>query len=283
MLQRAPRPSLRPFIKTLWAAPAPSEPRLTTASREHVLPTGDMHMVFRLAADPLTLFETVGATAGVNLGTAIVGGARATYYVREGAGPSWSVGAQLHPAAAQSLFGVPAAELAGRHTALDDLWGGAVEFLREQLYEVDDPATQLDRLECFLAARLPAVRGLHPAVAEALARLQTTPDVRAAVKATGYSHRRVIALFHQQMGLTPKVFCRLERFQRVLEDLTTHPTAAWADLALGAGYSDQSHLSREFREFAGLTPSAYRVVSPWSTHHVPVEVNFVQDTRTDRD
>jgi AraC-like DNA-binding protein len=113
-----------------------------------------------------------------------------------------------------------------------------------------------------------------------LARLQVAPDVGPAVAATGYSHRRVVALFREAVGLGPKLFCRVRRFQRVLEALRTHPATGWAELALAAGYSDQAHLVREFRAFSGLTPGAHRRLAPANANHVPIPagVNSVQDT-----
>lgn len=57
------------------------------------------------------------------MGSAIVGGARLGYYVRDVAEPVWSVGAELLPGAAPLLLGIPADEIAERHTSLEDLWG----------------------------------------------------------------------------------------------------------------------------------------------------------------
>lgn len=269
-LTRSPRPSLRPFVRTLWATSHPTPPASIPATRERVLPTGDMHLVFRLSDHPLRLLDDVDGASGHTIGHAVVGGARASFYVREVANPAWSVGAQLGPGAAELLFGMPAGKLADRHIPLDDLWGRSAERVREQLFEARHPERQLDLLESLLAARLPTVRGLHPAVAQALAQFRTAPDVRAAVDATGYSHRRFTALFREGVGMTPKRFCRVLRFQRVLGRVAEDPTAAWADLALDAGYSDQSHFNREFREFAGITPGEYRSVAPRHSHHVPL-------------
>jgi AraC-like DNA-binding protein len=238
--------------------------------RECVLPTGAMHLAFRLSSQPFRFFNDVEDTAGQAFGHAIVGGARAAPYVREVSGPARSVGALLHPGACNLLFGVTADELAGRHTALDELWGPWVAETRERLLAAGSPAQQLDLFESFLAARLPRVHGLHPAVAHALERFAMTSDVREVVRQTGYSHRRFIALFRQAVGLTPKLYCRVLRFQRTLERMAADPAPALVELALEAGYSDQAHFNREFREFTGLTPEEYRERSPSLPYHVPV-------------
>jgi AraC-like DNA-binding protein len=270
LLKRYPTPPLRPFVKSLWVTDQTNVPLPAEINREHVLPTGEMHLVFRLSDQPLRLFNDDADATGHILGCAIVGGARSTFYVRDISKPACSVGAQLLPGAARLLFGAPADELAERHTILDDLWGRSADLAREQLIEAGSPERRLDLLESLLAARLPAVRGLHPAVAQALEQFWTTTDVRKVVLASGYSHRQFIALFRHAVGLTPKLYCRVLRFQEALEHVAADPSVSLVDLAIDAGYSDQPHFTREFREFAGVTPEQYRQVSPTSAHHVPV-------------
>lgn len=161
MLKRLPRPALRPFVETLWVTDETHEQQPAATRREHVLPTGLMHLVFRLANDPLRLFKDASDTVGETVGDALVGGARTSFYIREFSRPLCSVGAQLHPGAAQALFGMPADELAGRHTRLDDLWGQAVASIHEQLTE--SPVEQrLDVLEAILAERSPEVKAFTP-------------------------------------------------------------------------------------------------------------------------
>ena len=267
-LKRLPRPALRPFVETLWVTDETSQLPSVTPRREHVLPTGMMHLVFRLADNPLRLFEDAADAAGEFVGDAVVGGARASFYIRDISRPLCSVGAQLRPGAAQALFGIPADELAGRHTQVEDLWGPSVASMREQLAECA-PAQRLDVFEAMLADRLPAVRGVHPAVARALEQFSSTSNVHDVVTASGYSHRTFIALFLRSVGLTPKLFCRVLRFRRALERVSADHMS-WVDLAGAAGYSDQAHFNREFREFAGVTPGEYRRTSPRFAHHVPI-------------
>jgi AraC-like DNA-binding protein len=182
------------------------------------------------------------------------------------AGPVVSVGVQLLPGAAQALFGVSAAELAGRHTSLPDLWGARADSVLQQLADEADPQRQLARLESLLAALFPTEAVLHPGVAQALAAHPGRIDDL--VRASRYSHRGFIALFRQACGTTPKRYARLMRFQALLTALRHDPAASLSALAHGAGYSDQAHMTREFREFAGVTPSEYRQLAPAAAHHV---------------
>jgi AraC-like DNA-binding protein len=269
-VKRLPRPALRPFVETLWAM---DETALAQAScrREHVIPTGRMHLVFRLSDYPLRLFEHDGDREGRIVSTMVVGGARAGYYVRDVSTSLCSVGALLRPGAAEVLFGVHAHELSDSHTALEDLWGADATSMRDQLGETRSLEGRIDTFERLLAERLPIVRGLHPAVARALEQLRSPTAVHEIVKQSGYSHRRFITLFSRAVGLTPKTYARVMRFQQALRHAAAPGgRASWIDVANTAGYSDQSHFNREFREFTGVTPGEYRLTSPRSPHHVPV-------------
>ena len=121
-----------------------------------------------------------------------------------------------------------------------------------------------------LAERLPIVRGLHPAVARALQQLGSANTIHEVVRQSGHSHRRFITLFSRAVGLTPKTYCRVLRFQRVLRRARTGGLTSLIDLAVAGGYSDQPHFTREFRELTGVTPTEYRLAAPRAAHHVPV-------------
>ncbi len=271
-VNRLPRAALRPFVERVWAlaetAEAGAYPR---RRREHVVPTGGMHLVFRLSDDPLRLFDDQHDREGRVVSTMVVGGARARFYIRDVSTPLCSVGAMLRPGAAEVLFGVHADELSGRHTALEDLWGPRAASMRDELAELSSPEERLNAFERMLTDRLPIVRGLHPAVAHALQQFQATTSVHDVVRQSGYSHRRFIMLFSRAVGLTPKMYCRVLRFQDVLRRAGTGGLASLIDVAMDSGYTDQPHFNREFREFTGVTPTEYRLAAPRAAHHVLVD------------
>ncbi len=266
MLSRNACAALAPFVGKLWV----SDDQRTTHARELVLPTGFAYLVIRVWGDG----PRVGADA---LSPAVIGGARAGHYTRSLSERARVVGVELYPGAAQWLFGTPANLLADAHTPLECVWTPhEVERVRDQLASQPTPHGQLDALEGILLARSPRVQELHPAVACALAELRVR-DVGSVVHDSGYSHRGFNNLFSASVGLTPKRFVRVMRFASALERVHGADEQSLARLALASGYSDQAHFTREFREFAGVTPARYRALSPRFAHHLPLEFNSVQD------
>lgn len=272
LVTRPPCPLLRPFVKTLWAMDGvPGQPAVPPA-REHVLPTGDMHIAFRLSGPALRVFTDADDPIGRSFGYAVVGGARSAHYARETGAPAPSAGVQLRAGAAWALLGAPASALAEMHTPLESLWGAEAGYALEQLHATEGAHQRLDVLERLLVRRLRAAHGLHPAVARGLQRLIAGASVQDAVERSGASHRHFIALFREGTGLAPKTYSRLLRFQAVLRRLAAEPGLGATELAYALGYSDQAHFQRDFRAFAGLTPQAWRRAAPAHTHHVPVQV-----------
>jgi AraC-like DNA-binding protein len=78
-------------------------------------------------------------------------------------------------------------------------------------------------------------------------------SVRAVVEEVGYSHRHFTKLFTEQVGLPPKLFSRLRRFQQALM-ISRARDANWGAIAQECGYSDQSHMIRDLREFSCVAP-----------------------------
>jgi AraC-like DNA-binding protein len=272
LLRRPPTRALAPFVESLWCFDDTADGATNRALRERALPTGTSNLVFRLSSEPVRVFTDIDDEPGSTFGHAVISGARDSYYVRDTSRPSSSVGAHFRPGGAAALLGVPGEELAGRHTALEDLWGRSAESARERLLDAPAPAARLALFEQLLLARLPGSAPLHPAVDHALARLAARGpcSIEALSRETGTSHRRLIELFRRAVGLTPKVYARIRRFQGALERAGRGRAAGWAQVALACGYCDQSHLTREFLALAGVTLGAYAPLSADRPNHVPV-------------
>jgi len=112
---------------------------------------------------------------------------------------------------------------------------------------------------------------LHPAVAYGLERFQQGSRVDAVAGQIGLSSRRFAELFRREVGLTPKVFFRVRRFQRVLETVHRTRDVDWCRVALDCGYYDQAHFIHDFRTFSGLTPGEYYAAATPHLNHVPLD------------
>ncbi len=182
-----------------------------------------------------------------------------------------SIDLKLTPLGAYRLLGVPMDELAGRTVDLRELLGPAVDRLLTQLAETDDWSARLDLAEGLLAARAANAVPVSAEVARSWRRLvESRGAVRIAelAREAGCSHRHLISRFRRQVGIAPKAAARVIRFRAMLAALGAGGSGL-AELAYEHGYSDQAHLNRDFRQFAGTTPTAYLE-----------RVNFVQDGAT---
>jgi AraC-like DNA-binding protein len=88
--------------------------------------------------------------------------------------------------------------------------------------------------------------------------------------AVGLSQGRFIDRFRDEVGLTPKLFCRVRRFQEVVRRVHRAREVDWTDVALSCGYFDQAHFINDFRAFSGLSPTTYMAWKGDHQNHVPL-------------
>jgi AraC-like DNA-binding protein len=163
----------------------------------------------------------------------------------------------LTPIGARRLFGVPMSQLAGRTVAIEDLLGAAGRELIGRVADARGWAARFAVIDAWLLRRL--AREGDPAVEHAWGVLFASggrAPIASLAKDLGWSHRRLIARFRDQVGMAPKQLARVIRFEGLLEALR-HGRGAprWTELALDHGYYDQAHLIREVRALTGETPT----------------------------
>jgi AraC-like DNA-binding protein len=93
-------------------------------------------------------------------------------------------------------------------------------------------------------------------------------SVAEVARSSGWSERRFSQIFREQVGFTPKVWCRLQRFQRAVRQLRAGLEVRWAELAIECGFYDQAHLANEFRSFSGIDLTTYAATCHrlWANH-----------------
>jgi AraC-like DNA-binding protein len=250
-LSHAPSPPLDAFVENLWCL-SDSPPH----ARERILPSGTLELVINLHEDEFRIYDAAGRLPPRRFRGAMVSGAYRGPFVIDTEEHASVIGVHFAPGGAVALLGAPPGDLADAHLELEILWPGQASELRERLCAAQTPATRFRVLEEALMARLRHPCKQHGAVRAALEHIaQPGVTVAAMADRVGLSHRRFIELFTAEVGLPPKLFARLQRFQRAMAVVEGASSVNWAQLAIGCGYYDQSHLIRDFAEFAGASPA----------------------------
>lgn len=180
--------------------------------------------------------------------------------VTETTGSSHGLQVDLTPIGAYQIFGVPMHELTNRAVALDDMFGTAAVHLADQLRSDSDPGVRFDLLDAFIGLRLAAARPPAEGIAWALHELERKRgrvSIASLTDRLGCTRKHLVAQFREQIGLPPKMLARILRFNQVVKRLERTGSGNWAATALELGYYDQSHMIRDFKEFAGSTPSDF--------------------------
>jgi AraC-like DNA-binding protein len=195
-------------------------------------------------------------------------------------GHQLGVQVELTDAGALALFG-DVQQLNDAVVPLDEALGPGAGGLLERLAETATWAERLDLLDAVLGAGSPAaaladVPALAPEVVWLRGQLESSRGqarVEPLMDETGWSRRHVTERFRRQLGVSPKAYARLLRFEHASALLCElGPGRGVSDVAMEAGYYDQSHLTRDFVALAGMTPGTYAADAGLAP-----EVRFVQD------
>jgi AraC-like DNA-binding protein len=243
MISRVPAPPLSDLVAVLWYAEGWKPPH----RRERHMPDGSAGLI-------VSLGDGVPGRSGPR---AIVSGPRSEAFVMKAVNTvDTIIGAQFTHCGAAAFLDVPLSDLRNTHVSLMDLVGRSGSLLRERLLELSTAEARLDFLESWLRQRMLRRPGPNEAIVWATRQLRG-PSTRVAdvTAQIGRSSRWFIDRFARDVGLTPKVFSRVQRFQAALRLARPRVSVDLADLAAAAGYFDQAHLTHEFTRLAGLSPS----------------------------
>jgi AraC-like DNA-binding protein len=259
-----PAPLLSEYIDMLWLYERGADRPIL----ERALPTGTIELVIDLGGGTVCIYDRDDPRCTlISHRGPMLCGPQSEYFVIDNMQP-WVLGAHFKPGGAFPFLGLPASELHDQHVALADLWGGAAFDLQECVMDAPTPAVMFRILEAALLDRLrdPVMR--HPAVAFALCEMGGAQPLTAVTDQIGLSARRFSQLFGEQVGLSPKRYQRVMRFQAVLRRIYDAAPLNWADVAFDCGFFDQAHFIHEFRAFSGLSPTEYMAQRGRHQNHV---------------
>jgi AraC-like DNA-binding protein len=251
------KPPLSEFVECFWTLEGDRRSDSAGGQPESegdlILPDGCVEMVLNFG-DAFREYTSGGRKAQPR--RMIVG--QMTQPIRIGpSGAVQLIGVRFHPGGTLPFFGMQAQEITNRYAAFDDV---ANELDREIVERVCD-ASSLDQSLAALE-KLLTRRTQEPTKRDACVRLAVSRILRSngrisvdeLADGAGISARQLERRFSREVGLGPKVLCRILRFQQVFHAVDQNP-GNWAAVAADCGYYDQSHLIRDFQQFAGAAPA----------------------------
>jgi AraC-like DNA-binding protein len=253
-LEWKPKPPLDAFVRTLWYARSP----IPACHRERVLPSGCLQIVINLAANHLTDCGPDGSLTRP-MAPAIVAGIRSTGEIIDGADLTELMGILFQPGGSSPFFACPVDIFRDSQIPLDDVWQNDRGSLRDRLCSATTPRAKFLVLEQVLLAHSSGRLQRNPAVDFALKQFFAPGglSIAAAAGQIGLSERRFSQIFSRDVGVTPKLFCRIQRFRYAVRQMNAGHPPRWAELAMECGYYDQAHFANDFHAFSGIAPSAY--------------------------
>ncbi len=223
--------------------------------RRRELPSGEVALIISLGPQ----WWSIDPATGIPIGTlrTFVAGLDDTYSLVDSETPGAAIQVDFTPIGARQLLQLPMHLVSKRTTELIDLLGSKADRLVEQLAETADWLSRFVILDNFLLSRIRGARKPARELDWAWRQLDLSRGSIRVEKITeqlGWSRKRLVNTFRDEIGIPPKALARILRFRMTLAELNARQIVNFSEVAVECGYSDQAHMIRDFKDFSGLTP-----------------------------
>ncbi|WP_109125682.1 helix-turn-helix domain-containing protein [Dyella sp. C11] len=264
-----PAPPLDALVSRLWDWDMPP----ASHHLERVLPVPGAALIINLHENETRVYSDDVERRCVRSAASVIGGPCLRSQIIDTSEQVRVLGVVFRPGGAHAFTGEDHEALVDRDIGLEDIFGSSAHQLRERLLDTPCPHRRLALLEQWLLAHM-RMPQLAPEVLYALADMGARPQVARIgrlVRDTGLSEYRFGRLFRRQVGMGPKRYARLMRFRYVVDAVYRSSSVNWSAVAIDGGYGDQAHLVHEFRDFAGMTPTAFMAARGPYLNHLPLD------------
>lgn len=165
-----------------------------------------------------------------------------------------NIGVYFQPTALKSIFGIDADELTNQHIDINEL---IKTNITDQLLNTATAEQRIELLSSFLMQQAEQRKSENEKVSFASEQLQKGVSLPTIQNELNISERSLERYFKQHIGISPKLYARINRFQSALESLRRTDFETLTDIAYQNNYFDQSHFIRDFKEFAGTSPKHF--------------------------
>ncbi len=245
-------------------------------SIERLLPEGVIEIIIDLTETSKFIFDNNTLQVKQTCHTAWISGMRREFISISAGGPQSSMFViRFRRGMAYPFLQIPISELNDLVVDAELIFQHELNDLREQLLAAATPQNKFNIAEHYLLQRIHHYTDIHPAVQYAVQRILENPAaavIQKIVQKTGYSHshKHFLTLFSKYVGLTPKQFLRISKFQYAVHKLETMHEVQWSQVAYECGYYDQAHFINDFRAFLSFSPLAYLDAKGEIVNYIPI-------------
>ncbi|MBK8782562.1 MAG: AraC family transcriptional regulator [Anaerolineales bacterium] len=246
-------------------------------SLDRFLPDGNTELIIDLAEIPQHIHDNHTLEIIQSCRQAWVSGVRTRPITIPSGKDSRKLVVAFKKGAAHPFYPFPMSELADSVVMADLVFGSSILDLREKLLFAKSTSEMFCLVELFLLGR--AGDKLHQTTTTTCIKYAVTNIINQPTLSNfqhlsdqiGYSQKHFIDLFKGQVGLSPKQYLKIMRFQKAIQEIEAGRPIQWSGLAAESGFYDQAHFINNFKNFSGYTPNEYIKRKAGTLNYVPVD------------
>jgi AraC-like DNA-binding protein len=240
---------------------------------ERFLPDGTTNLIIDFKDEPKFIFDNESLQRKQQCDTAWFSGMHTKYLTISSGDNSEMMVITFKPGFSYPFIQGPLSDYQNKVVQATAIFGDSILNLRKELMVMDTPKSKLDLVANWLLSLLSETSFSESIIRQFVTEIRESPDLvnlNIIARRSGYSQKQFIHLFKKYVGLTPKQFHRIVRFNEILSAIHTKSEVDWIPMAIGCGYYDQAHFIKDFQEFSGLNPEKYMVDQGEWAHYIPL-------------
>ncbi len=230
-------------------------------SIERVVPTGHLFILFELDGIERNTFDNHTLEPNGSYRNVWISGMHKNYLSISAHPNSEMLVIQFKPYGAFPFLHIPIHQVNDKIIPAREIFGNDILRLREEVLNTGNHSCKFEIIEMWLENRMDHKKTPEDELLSILDQFAGNPmsHHNAIVKKYSKTQKNLIERYKKYCGLTPKVFHRIFRFNRILQQLQQNRKIVWPQIAYQFGYTDQSHFIKEFKAFSGFNPQDFIV------------------------
>ena len=240
---------------------------------ERLLPDGSVNIIIDLTETPKYIFDNNTLIQTQQFQRAWVSGMHSKYISISAAKNACMFVIRFLPGRSFPFLKMPLNELSDRVTDAELLPGKKINILREQLLHADPVSKKFAVAEKWLNTIASYSLNSEAIVRYAVGEINKSSSIKSLAEIadkSGYSQKQFIHIFKTHLGITPKMYHRIVRFNKVLAEIEKTQSIHWTKLCYDLEYHDQAHFIKDFHQFAGFNPNNFLKERGEFIHYVPI-------------